>query len=85
MRLLIFQHIQILLTKAELLSKSGKAGKGFTLVMRAAAMAYRAKLFPLLWEATGALANILTFFGEYEHAARLIDAVLPRVRSICSG
>lgn len=75
----IVHHIMLLLLKADLFSKAGKAGKGFTIVLRAASMAYRYKLMPLLWEAMGSLANILSFFGEFDHAQRLMDAVLPQV------
>lgn len=75
----VVQQISLLLMKADIFSKAGKAGKGFTIVLRAASMAFRFRLLPLLWEATGALANILSFFGEYEHASKLMDAVLPQV------
>ncbi|KIW07884.1 uncharacterized protein PV09_01797 [Verruconis gallopava] len=74
----IVHQITLLLLKAELFSRAGKAGKGFTIVLRAASMAYKYKLMPLLWEAMGALANILSFFGEFDHASRVIDAVLPQ-------
>jgi anaphase-promoting complex subunit 5 len=77
----VVHHIMLLLLKAELFSKAGRAGKGFTIVLRAASMAYRYKLMPLLWEAMGALANILSFFGEFDHASRLMDAILPQVSS----
>ena len=79
----VMHQIILLLLKAELFSKAGKAGQGFTIVLRAASMAFRFKLLPLLWEAMGALANILTFFGEFDHAARLMSAVLPQVSVVC--
>ena len=75
----IFHHVTLLLMKAELFSKAGKAGQGFTIVLRAASMAFQHRLLPLLWEAISALANILTFFGEFDHASRLMDAVIPQV------
>jgi anaphase-promoting complex subunit 5 len=77
----IVHHIMLLLLKAELFSKVGKAGKGLTITLRAASMAHRYKLMPLLWEAMACLANILSYFGEFDHAATLMDAVLPQVRT----
>lgn len=41
-------------------------------------MAWRARLFSLLWQAIGALSNILNALGECHAAARLLMAVLPR-------
>ncbi|KAI1091366.1 anaphase-promoting complex subunit 5-domain-containing protein [Rostrohypoxylon terebratum] len=71
-------RIRLLLLKAELLDKCGRPQKGFTIAVRAANVAWRARLIPYLWPAIGAIANILTSLGEFEPAIELLNAILPR-------
>ncbi|KAI2468154.1 anaphase-promoting complex subunit 5-domain-containing protein [Annulohypoxylon bovei var. microspora] len=71
-------RVRLLLLKAELLDKCGRPQKGFTIAVRAANVAWRARLIPYLWPAIGAIANILTSLGEFEPAIQLLNAVLPR-------
>ena len=71
-------HIHLLLVKANIFSLAGRPQKGFTVSMRAANMAWRARLLPLLWHAVGAIANILTSLAEFEAAAQLLTAAIPR-------
>ncbi|KAL2263831.1 hypothetical protein VTK26DRAFT_4879 [Humicola hyalothermophila] len=71
-------RIRLLLTKAHLFDRAGRSEKGFTLAMRAASMAWRARLAALLWQAVGALANVLNALGEFAAAEQLLAAVLPR-------
>ncbi|KAI0008615.1 anaphase-promoting complex subunit 5-domain-containing protein [Xylariaceae sp. FL0662B] len=71
-------RVRLLLIKAELLDKCGRPQKGFTIAVRAANVAWRARLIPYLWPAIGAIANILTSLGEFEPAIRLLLAILPR-------
>lgn len=71
-------RIRLLLSKVELFNRIGRPEKGFTLAMRAASMAWRARLLALLWQAVGALANILNALGEFAAAERLLVAVIPR-------
>ncbi|KAI1405130.1 anaphase-promoting complex subunit 5-domain-containing protein [Hypoxylon fuscum] len=71
-------RVRLLLLKAELLDKSGRPQKGFSIAVRAAHVAWRARLMPYLWPAMGAIANILTSLGEFEPAIQLLTAVLPR-------
>ncbi|KAI1137455.1 anaphase-promoting complex subunit 5-domain-containing protein [Hypoxylon sp. FL0543] len=71
-------RVRLLLLKAELLDKCGRPQKGFTVAVRAANVAWRARLIPYLWPAIGAIANILSSLGEFEPAIRLLNAVLPR-------
>jgi anaphase-promoting complex subunit 5 len=68
----------LLLIKVWLFEKIGRPEKGFTIAMRAASMAWRARLVPLLWQAIGALANILNALGEFGAAEQLLIAILPR-------
>ncbi|KAF2432996.1 hypothetical protein EJ08DRAFT_608324 [Tothia fuscella] len=74
----VHQHIHLLVLKCLLLSRVGKPIRGFTMALRAAAVSYRAKLLPALWESVGAMANILSSLCEYGVARRLLDAVIPQ-------
>lgn len=71
-------RIRLLLAKVHLFDRTGRPEKGFTIAVRAASLAWRARLAPLLWQAVGALANILNMLGEFAAAAELLVAVLPR-------
>ncbi|RYP77817.1 hypothetical protein DL771_000914 [Monosporascus sp. 5C6A] len=71
-------RVRLLLLKAELLDKCGRPQKGFTIAVRAANVAWRARLIPYLWPAMGAIANILSSLGEFEPAIQLLNAILPR-------
>ncbi|KAI0547595.1 anaphase-promoting complex subunit 5-domain-containing protein [Xylaria curta] len=71
-------RVRLLLLKAELLDKCGRPQKAFTIVVRAANVAWRARLIPYLWPAIGAIANVLSSLGEFEPAIQLLNAVLPR-------
>ncbi|KAK0725594.1 anaphase-promoting complex subunit 5-domain-containing protein [Lasiosphaeris hirsuta] len=71
-------RIRLLLNKAHLFDRIDRPEKGFTIAMRAASMAWRARLLPLLWQAIGALANILNALGEFAAAAQMLLATLPR-------
>ncbi|KAI0172746.1 anaphase-promoting complex subunit 5-domain-containing protein [Hypoxylon sp. FL1284] len=71
-------RVRLLLLKAELLSQCGRPQKGFTIAIRAANVAWRARLLSYLWPAIGAIANILNSLGEFEPAIQLLNAVLPR-------
>ncbi|KAK3363667.1 anaphase-promoting complex subunit 5-domain-containing protein [Lasiosphaeria hispida] len=71
-------RIRLLLNKVHLFDRIDRPEKGFTIAMRAASMAWRARLVPLLWQAIGALANILNALGEFAAAAQLLFAILPR-------
>ncbi|KAI8953379.1 anaphase-promoting complex subunit 5-domain-containing protein [Xylaria longipes] len=71
-------RVRLLLLKAELLDKCGRPQKAFTIVVRAANVAWRARLIPYLWPAIGAIANVLSSLSEFEPAIQLLHAVLPR-------
>ncbi|KAI1263333.1 anaphase-promoting complex subunit 5-domain-containing protein [Xylariaceae sp. FL1019] len=71
-------RVRLLLLKTELLDRCGRPQKAFTIAVRAANVAWRARLVPYLWPAIGAIANILSSLGEFEAAIKLLRAVLPR-------
>ncbi|KAI1437015.1 anaphase-promoting complex subunit 5-domain-containing protein [Xylaria sp. CBS 124048] len=71
-------RVRLLLLKADLLDKCGRPQKAFTIAVRAANVAWRARLIPYLWPSIGAIANILSSLGEFESAIQILQAVLPR-------
>lgn len=74
----ILQRTSVLLMQADLFRKAGKTEYGFSVALRAASVAYKAKLMPSLWSAVGMLANILNNMGECTSARRLLESVLPQ-------
>ncbi|KAH7358590.1 anaphase-promoting complex protein [Plectosphaerella cucumerina] len=71
-------RVRLMLQKARLFDLAGRPQRAFTLVVRAASIAWRARLVAGLWPAIGALANILTSLDEFEASVKLLTAVIPR-------
>ncbi|KFG83437.1 anaphase-promoting complex protein [Metarhizium anisopliae] len=71
-------RVKLLLMKVALLDKCGRPQRAFSTAVRATNIAWRARLIPCLWQAIGALSNILVSLGEFEAAIQLLIAVLPR-------
>lgn len=71
-------RVKLLLLKASLLDQCGRPQRGFTIAMRAASISWRARLMPCLWQAMGAMSNILISLSEFQPAIQLLTAVLPR-------
>ncbi|KAH0497181.1 hypothetical protein TgHK011_004510 [Trichoderma gracile] len=71
-------RVRALLVKVSLLDRCGRPQRAFSLALRAANLSLRARLMSLLWAAIGALSNILVSMGEFEAAAQLLTAILPR-------
>lgn len=71
-------RVKLLIVKASLLDKCGRPLRGFSTAMRAANLAFRSRLIPHLWEAMGAVSNILVALGEFEAASQILDVVIPR-------
>jgi len=74
----IYFHVKLLIMKALLFDKCGRPQKGFSTAVRAAAIAWRARLLSPLWEAMGAIANILTSLGEFEASSQILASITPR-------
>ncbi|KAF2643444.1 hypothetical protein P280DRAFT_467473 [Massarina eburnea CBS 473.64] len=74
----VMQRISVLIAKAELFRRAGEAERGFSVALRAASVAFKARLMPCLWSAIGMLANILNSVAEYEAAMRLLHAIVPQ-------
>ncbi|KAJ2903359.1 hypothetical protein MKZ38_010024 [Zalerion maritima] len=69
---------KLLLTKARLLEAAGRPQKGFSAAIKAANAAWGSRLMALLWQGMGTISAILISLGEFEAAAELLTAVLPR-------
>ncbi|PLB51673.1 anaphase-promoting complex protein [Aspergillus steynii IBT 23096] len=72
-------QVKLLCLKAAILEKTGQPQRGFSLAMRAASIAYRARLLPGLWESIAVLAAVLLGMKEFEAAAELVESVMPQV------
>lgn len=77
-------RVRLLLMKAQLFEKAGRPQRGFSIAMRAANLAWKVRLMTLLWQAIGAVANILNSLEEFEAAERLLLVVIPRCLE-CEG
>lgn len=71
-------RVKLLVLKALLQDKVGRPQKGFSVAMRAASIAWRARLIPALWTALGAVANILSSLSEFQASQQILTAVIPR-------
>lgn len=75
----IFQRLKVMVLKARIYDRAGTPLKGFSLALRAASMAHKIRLLPLLWEAIGAVGRILTNLEEFGAAVRLLNSIMPQV------
>ncbi|KAJ5726400.1 uncharacterized protein N7483_007757 [Penicillium malachiteum] len=72
-------QIKILCLKARILENTGHAERGFSLALRATAIAYRSKVLLDLWEAICALAAALLGLSEFDATAELVEGIMPQV------
>ena len=75
----VLRRIRLLCAKAQVFWKCGKPQKGLSLAVRAVTAAYRAKLYPALWEAAGILAGAMVGLRHFGEARRLVDSVIYQV------
>ena len=75
----VLAQIRLLNIKAKGLADCGSPFRGFSLVMRAANMANRARVLPVLWESVGILSHILGELKDWQAAAKLVEAIIPQV------
>ncbi|KAK0112212.1 anaphase promoting complex subunit 5 [Cadophora gregata f. sp. sojae] len=71
-------RIKLLTMKALLQDKAGRPQKGFSIAVRAASIAWRARLIPALWGAMGSIANIMTSLSEFQASCQILIAIIPR-------
>ena len=70
--------VRLLTMKALLQDRCGRPQKGFSVAVRAASIAWRARLIPGLWAAMGAIANILTSLSEFHPSFQILTSIIPR-------
>ena len=75
----VLAQIKLLTAKARLWAKCGQPLKGFSIAVRAANMANRARVLPALWESSSILSNILITLREYSAALEVLEAIVPQV------
>ena len=73
------QRLHVMTLKARIYDKAGIPQKGFSVALRAAALARRASILPVLWEAIGAICAIFHSVKEFEASIRLMESILPHV------
>ena len=71
-------RVKLLTMKALLQDKVGRPQRGFSIAVRAASIAWRARLIPALWAAMGAVANILTSLSEFHASSQILISIIPR-------
>ena len=74
----IFQRIKVMTLKARIYDKARISQKGFSVALRAASLAHRARLLPALWEAVGAICAILVSLKEFGAAVKLLESIMPQ-------
>lgn len=75
----VFQRLKLMVLKARIFDKAGTPQKGFSVALRAASMAHKAHVLPVLWEAVGAVSRVLISLKEFEAAAKLMESIMPQV------
>jgi anaphase-promoting complex subunit 5 len=70
---------QLLNLKARTLIQAKHPLKSFSIVVRAAQIAYRARILPCLWESIGLLSTILTSLREFSAAADILQSIIAQV------
>lgn len=75
----VHQTIKLMILKAQILDKAGLTQKGFSLSLRAAALAHRARYLNLLYDAVGAVAKVLCSLNEFDGAIQLLKAIIPQI------
>lgn len=73
----IFPRARLMLLKAEIMAATGRPLKGLSLTLRAASIAYRARILPALFAAFVGLSIILNSLGEFVPAFSLLDTLMP--------
>jgi anaphase-promoting complex subunit 5 len=75
----IYQRVKLMTLKAQIYDISGTPQKGFSVALRAASLAHRARLLPALWEAVGRIGAILISLKEFSATTKLLGSIMPQV------
>ncbi|KAJ9641542.1 APC5 protein [Coniosporium tulheliwenetii] len=71
-------RLHALRLKADLFIACGHPAKGFSVAMRAASAAHRARMLPALWGALGAVGACLIQLEEFGAVGEIMEAVVPQ-------
>jgi anaphase-promoting complex subunit 5 len=72
-------QVKLLNIKASILARCGKPHQGFSITVRAASMAHRARVLPCLWESATILSHILLQLHDFPAAVQILEAIVPQV------
>ncbi|KAI9374655.1 putative anaphase-promoting complex subunit Apc5 [Aspergillus egyptiacus] len=72
-------QVKLLCLKVRILEKTGQPQRGFSLAMRAASIAHRARLLPGLWEAICVLGSVLLSLKEFDAVSELVESIMPQI------
>ena len=65
--------------KAQIYVKAGTPQKGFSVAIRAALLAHRARILPALWMAVGTVCAVLQSLTEFQASLQLLESIMPQV------
>ena len=75
----MYQTIKLMALKVQIFDKAGLPQKGFSIAIRAATLAYRARYLAALWEAIVTLSKVLIGLDEFAAAISLLKAIMPQI------
>ncbi|MCJ1435698.1 anaphase promoting complex subunit 5 [Xylographa pallens] len=75
----ILFRILLMTLKAQIYDQAGISQKAFSIAIRAASLAYKARLLPALWQAVRVLCQVLNSLEEFDSASKLLRAIMPQV------
>ena len=75
----IYQRTKVMALKAHIHERAGTTQKGFSLVVRAATLAHRAQILPILWETICCLCGVLHSLTEFEGSLKMLENIMPQV------
>ena len=75
----IHQRAKVMIIKARIHERAGTAQKGFSLAVRAATLAHRAHLLPILWEAIGCICGVLHSLDEFQGSLQMLENIMPQL------
>ncbi len=75
----ILHRVRLLTLKTKLLLRCKVPLKGFSGALRAASLAWRARLLPAMWEALAVVAKVLVYLREFRAAVQITNAITPQV------
>ncbi|MCJ1288116.1 anaphase promoting complex subunit 5 [Xylographa opegraphella] len=74
----ILFRVFLMTLKAQIYNQAGLAQKAFSIAIRAACLAYEARLLPSLWQAVIVLCQVLNSLQEFDGGLKLLRAIIPQ-------